>query len=95
MTDNQGQSTTFEYYAVGNQAHIRYPNGLVSVSTFDSLNRVTSITTLDADDNVLTHYAYDLDATGRRTSLTEHTGRVSSFSYDARRLCQKVTAFIE
>ncbi|MBF7073942.1 GIY-YIG nuclease family protein [Glaciecola sp. MH2013] len=82
VTDNQGQTTTFEYDAVGNQTHIRYPNGLVSVSTFDSLNRVTSITTLDADDNVLTHYAYELDATGRRTSLTEHTGRVSTFSYD-------------
>ncbi|MBF7073974.1 hypothetical protein ISG33_11240 [Glaciecola sp. MH2013] len=67
---------------MGNQTHIRYPNGLVSVSTFDSLNRVTSITTLDADENVLTHYAYELDATGRRTSLTEHTGRVSTFSYD-------------
>ena len=67
---------------MGNQTHIRYPNGLTSVSTFDSLNRVTSITTLDADDNVLIRYAYDLDDTGRRTRLTEHSGRVSDYVYD-------------
>jgi uncharacterized protein RhaS with RHS repeats len=67
---------------VGNQTHIRYPNGLTSVSTFDSLNRVTAITTLDADDNVITRYAYTLDATGRRASLTEHSRRVSTFTYD-------------
>ena len=82
VTDNQGQTTTFEYDAVGNQTHIRYPNGLTNISTFDSLNRVTAITTLDADDNVITRYAYTLDATGRRASLTEHSGRVSTFTYD-------------
>ena len=81
-TDVLGRETSYEYDAVGNQTHIRYPNGLTSVSTFDSLNRVTSITTLDADDNVLTRYAYDLDETGRRTRLTEHSGRVSDYVYD-------------
>lgn len=82
VTDNQSQTTTFEYDAVGNQTHIRYPNGLVSISVFDSLNRITSITTLDADDNVLTSYVYGLDVTGRRASLTEQSGRLSTFTYD-------------
>ncbi|TRY30325.1 RHS repeat-associated core domain-containing protein [Aliiglaciecola sp. M165] len=82
VTDNQAQTTTFEYDVVGNQTHIRYPNGLVSVSVFDELNRVTSITTLDAAENVLTSYVYGLDVTGRRASLTEHSGRISTFTYD-------------
>lgn len=82
VTDNQLQITTFEYDAVGNQTHIRYPNGLVSVSAFDALNRVMSISTFDGDDNLLTSYVYGLDITGRRETLTEHTGRLSTFTYD-------------
>jgi RHS repeat-associated protein len=82
VTDNQPQTTTFEYDAVGNQTHINYPNGLVSISAYDGLNRVTSITTQDANENILSSYVYGLDVTGRRSALTEHTGRTSTFTYD-------------
>ncbi|MBF7073936.1 hypothetical protein ISG33_11045 [Glaciecola sp. MH2013] len=63
---------------MGKQTHIRYPNGLVSVSTFDSLNRVASITTLDADDNV----TYTYDAQGNMLSETDGVN-TKTYSYDA------------
>ena len=82
VTDNDNQTTTFDYDAVGNQTHIRYPNGLVAEYTFDDLNRVTAVTTKDANDNIVSQYSYALDATGRRETLTEHSGRVSNYTYD-------------
>ncbi|MCV2885510.1 putative Ig domain-containing protein [Aestuariibacter sp. AA17] len=82
VTDNAQQTTTFAYDAVGNQTHIYYANGLTSVTAYDALNRPTSVTTIDADENVLTSYTYTLDNTGRRTSIVEHTGRQSTFTYD-------------
>ena len=82
VTDNDSQTTTFDYDAVGNQTHIRYANGLVSITAYDSLNRPVSVSTEDAVGNVLTSYTYVLDATGRRSSISEHSGRQSTFTYD-------------
>lgn len=82
VTDKDNQTTTFDYDAVGNQTHIHYPNGLVSITEYDSLHRATTVTTKDASDNILTRYAYGLDNTGRRTSITEQTGRQSTYTYD-------------
>ncbi|WP_345798885.1 RHS repeat domain-containing protein [Aliiglaciecola sp. CAU 1673] len=81
VTDHQSQTTRFDYDAGGNQTHIHYPNGLVAEYNYDSLNRVTDVSTRDADGNLLSRYAYNLDATGRRTGLTELDGRSSEWSY--------------
>lgn len=82
VTDATGGITRYEYDAVGNQTHIHYPNGLVSETEYDALNRKTAVSTKDADGNVLSRYAYSLDNTGRVLSITEDSGRVSTFTYD-------------
>lgn len=50
--------------------------------TYDSLNRLTNLTTEDSAGNELLGYRYTLHPTGRRTQITETSGRVTDYVYD-------------
>ncbi|MDF2178591.1 hypothetical protein P2G88_10055 [Aliiglaciecola sp. CAU 1673] len=50
--------------------------------SYESLNRVTDVSTQGAAGNPLSRYTYALDAKSRKTGLTEMDGRSSQWTYD-------------
>ena len=69
VTDNRltggGNTTTYTYDAANNVVTVAYPNGVQSTLNYDTLNRLTSLTTPQ------TGYLYQLGPTGNRTNVTE------------------------
>ncbi|MFY8351374.1 RHS repeat-associated core domain-containing protein [Pseudoalteromonas sp. SSM20] len=49
---------------------------------YDDLNRLTKVSHYNAQGVAINEFSYELDNTGRRTKLTESTGRASTYSYD-------------
>ncbi len=64
--------TTYNYTRVGTRASVELPNGIKMSYQYDSLNRLTNLTHMKAD-NVLASYNYHLLPTGRRSAVTEVT----------------------
>ncbi|MGF2736979.1 Ig-like domain-containing protein, partial [Marinobacter sp. DUT-1] len=82
VADSQGQ-TLYTYDAVGNRESVSYPSGNVTLYDYDALNRLTRLTTTDAENQIVADYAYTLDPTGRRIQVQEaHSGRTTRYSYD-------------
>ena len=69
-------TTTYGYDPASNVANVTYPNGLQSVFSYDSLNRVTGLATQ------VSGYVYQLGPTGNRTSSLELNGRAINWTYD-------------
>jgi RHS repeat-associated protein len=79
VTDNRlqgNQTTTYTYDPANNVAAVTTPNGLQSAMNYDSLNRLTSLST------PISSYTYTLGATGIRTGATEGNGRSLTWNYD-------------
>jgi RHS repeat-associated protein len=62
--------TTYYYTAVGNIDHVAYPNGTETDYTYDSLNRLATVTNKRGA-TVLSSYAYTVNLDGLRTGVTE------------------------
>jgi len=72
-----GQNTTnYTYDPASNVATVKYPNGLTSTFTYDSLNRLTELSMPPIAD-----YKYTLGLTGNRTQAVEQNGRTLQWSY--------------
>ncbi|MBX3423652.1 MAG: VCBS repeat-containing protein [Pirellulaceae bacterium] len=82
VTDSAGLETEFAYDASSNLVQTRYWNGLVEQRQHDARGRVLQID-LESPTELLSRYTYQIDAAGRRTSLTELDGSQSSYQYDA------------
>ena len=80
VTDH-GQATAYHYDQGGRLNDYSYPNGLSTVMTYDSLNRVQNVA-LAAGTTALGSYAYNFYPTGNRSSVTELSGRTASWQYD-------------
>ncbi|MEX2475769.1 RHS repeat domain-containing protein [Marinobacter sp.] len=65
-TDALDGVTTYTYDAAGNRLTATNPEGTTR-NSYDAQNRLTRLTTTDAADQIVADYAYNLDATGRRT----------------------------
>jgi len=79
VTDSRlqgNQTTTYTYDNASNVATVTYPNGLTSTFTYDSLNRVTGLS------SQVSSYSYQRDATGKLTNASEDTGRTLVWNYD-------------
>jgi YD repeat-containing protein len=80
VVDNNlpGQNTTtYSYDNASNVATVATPNGLTSKFTYDTLNRLTELSTPPVGD-----YKYTLGLTGNRTGSTEQGGRTLNWNYD-------------
>jgi len=83
VTDPSAGMTTQGYDAVGNVVSIVRPNGVTTQMTYDSRNRVTSITERDPSNAILAAESYTLDALGNRTLVTRNDGSNVQYQYDS------------
>ena len=88
VTDPLGNVTRYTYNANGQRVMMTDANGVATQYGYDAAGRLTDVienymdgAPSDAQTNVHTHYAYDLN--GSRTSITDGNGNVTSFEYDA------------
>ena len=82
FTDPALKTTTYGYDNVGNRESVSYPNGNTTSYIYDTLNRLTRLTTTDTLLNTLVDFQYSLDASGHRTQILENSGRVTDYLYD-------------
>ena len=80
-SDEHG-TTTYTYTPAGSRASVTQANGVITSYSYDSLNRLTQLTSRASNGAVLQQYNYTLDASGRRTRIVEHNGRISEYRYD-------------
>jgi RHS repeat-associated protein len=76
VVDSKLGTTTYTYDNASNVVTVKYPNGVQSTLSYDTLNRLTSLTTPS------TGYLYQLGATGNKASATELSGRTLTWNYD-------------
>lgn len=79
VTDNRltgNNTSTYGYDAASNLTSAAYPNGLQSTATYDTRNRLVSLTSPRAA------YNYQLGPVGNRVGVTESNGRTENWTYD-------------
>ncbi len=77
VTDNRtGGVTNYTYDSASNVGTVTYPNGVQSTFTYDTLNRVTGLSSQPAS------YTYQRGPTGNLTSAAEQNGRAENWNYD-------------
>ncbi|HKG80759.1 MAG TPA: RHS repeat-associated core domain-containing protein [Pyrinomonadaceae bacterium] len=81
VIDNRLGTTTYTYDPVGNLKSDRRPNAVQQDYTYNAINRLTNLTVAKTGTN-LASYAFTLDKTGRRLSVTEQSGRTVNYTYD-------------
>lgn len=84
VTDDAGATTVFDYDAAGRQTGIVRPNGTTTDVTYDVLHRSTRISHAGGA-GVLEQFDYQRNATGDPTQVSQTTGLVATYSYDAGR----------
>src|SRR5262249_45989072 len=72
----------YTYDGVHNVLSTTAANGVQSVYTYNSVDRMTQLTHSKSA-TTLASYTHTLDPTGRRLSVTENTGRVTTYTYDS------------
>ena len=84
VTDALKRSYVHGYDVNGNRASLGYPNGVQTGYTYDSLNRLTQLsTTHPASGVTIQGYAFTLGPAGNRTQIAEADGHVRSYTYDS------------
>ena len=83
VTDPDGAVTAYTYDNVGNRATVAYPNGTVTAYAYDALNRLTDLTNIRSDNQVISGYTYTLGPAGNRIRVAEADGRIVDYTYDA------------
>jgi RHS repeat-associated protein len=76
-------TTTYGYDAVGNRASVAYPNGTSATYTYNNLNRLTLLQNKRGASEIISSYLYELGPEGNRRMVTENTGRIVQYGYDA------------
>jgi RHS repeat-associated protein len=69
-------TTSYTYDNANNVGSVAYPNGVTSQFSYDTLNRVTGLSSQPAS------YTYQRGPTGNITNATESTGRTEQWNYD-------------
>jgi RHS repeat-associated protein len=79
VVDNRlsgNNTTTYNYDNASNVATVTYPNGVQSTFAYDTLNRVTGLSSQPVS------YTYQRGPTGNLSSVAESSGRAVNWSYD-------------
>jgi RHS repeat-associated protein len=83
VTDPDGGVTSYTYDASGNVATVSYPNHNKTAYQYNLMDRIVSETQTGPNGSILASYEYQYDQNGLVTQVTEATGRVVSYTYDA------------
>jgi YD repeat-containing protein len=81
-TNQQGLKRIYTYDAVGNQTQVKDRNDRIRKFVYDKLDRNTSETWIDGNNNPLRTFNYTYDAVGELTSVTDPSATYS-YTYDA------------
>ncbi len=73
---------SYGYDNAGNRKGLSRANGVGTVYTYDSLNRLTGIANTKGG-AVVSSFQYVLGPSGKRVSVTDNTGAVTTYAYDA------------
>lgn len=79
---DRGLATQLTYDNTGKLTALQFPNGVSTALHYNSLQRVTSMSTLRGP-QLLASYAYAFQPTGVRSSQTEGSGRAVQWTHDA------------
>ncbi|HEX9986266.1 MAG TPA: discoidin domain-containing protein [Thermoanaerobaculia bacterium] len=83
VTDPHGHATSYSYDKVGNVTKIVYPNGVTTTKTYNVLNLVETIVTVNSAGTTILAETYGYDESGNRTSVQSQDGASMLFAYDA------------
>jgi RHS repeat-associated protein len=81
VVDPLNRSARYEYDGNGNRTSLSQPNGTTTEYTYDTLNRLMSLTTT-APAGTLQSYGFTLGPAGNRERIEEHGGVVRAYTYD-------------
>lgn len=73
----------YDYDTAGNLIRTKFANSSVETRTYDGRNRLKSLTTKNVVGVTFSGFEYELDATGNRKKVTEHSGRIVEYDYDS------------
>jgi RHS repeat-associated protein len=79
--DPLGRPSTYGYDLNGNRTSLIQPNGTSTTYAYNSLNRLTSLSTTGAT-GIVQSYVLTLGPAGNRERIEEHGGVVRSYGYD-------------
>jgi len=90
VSESNSGTAKYAYDNVGNLQSVTYANGVVHNYSYDARNRLTNLGVTGnsstpgqpAVPGNIVGYAYTLDASGHRTSVTEASGRAMNYGYD-------------
>ncbi|MCP3936056.1 MAG: RHS repeat protein [Actinomycetia bacterium] len=88
VVDPEAGTYDYAYDANGTLQSLTYPNGVRTDHVFDALDRLMGLTVTSPAGTVLHSEAYQRNASGSRTRITEHDGTVRTYGYD---LLQRLT----
>jgi RHS repeat-associated protein len=76
INDQNNRVVGYDYDDVGNQTHVKYPDGTIIERKFNNLGRMTDIITPDGN------FVYDHDPAGRLKSLEMPNGITEMYTHD-------------
>jgi YD repeat-containing protein len=82
LTDGASLNTTFSYDGTDKLTSRTLPNGVVTTSQYDDLNRLTRLTHAKAG-NTLADFQYQLNAVNNITQMIDGAG-AHNYTYDTR-----------
>lgn len=74
--------TDYDYDDAGNLDRVTHANGLVTDYDYNTVNQLTDVYTRSGTGEVMAHYHYVLDDTGRREVIRELDGRTTAYCHD-------------
>ncbi|NIS81748.1 MAG: hypothetical protein GTO14_16420 [Anaerolineales bacterium] len=82
VTDPDGRTYSYGYDSNGNRVFLTYPNGVSTTYTYDTLNRLTDLTSVGPSGTIQS-YQFTLGSAGNREQIEEQDGSVREYTYDA------------
>jgi RHS repeat-associated protein len=80
VTDTLGRVYDLGYDAVGNRTSLAHPNGVTMAYGYNTLNRLTNLTTQNGATTIQSH-AFTLGPSGNRTQIVE-ADKTKTYTYD-------------
>ncbi|MBV7330995.1 hypothetical protein KFU94_22695 [Chloroflexi bacterium TSY] len=81
VTDSSSGDYDFDWDANGNRERLAYPNGTTTAYQYNTLNRLTDLTTIGPAGTIQS-YQFTLEPAGNRRQIDEADGTTRTYAYD-------------